>query len=108
MSEWTKERRCEQCGASFTLKDHGHPGAQAAADALEEGNQYSSEADYFAVRYCPTHHKGVVGEALADAFGQVRKARTAAKSVSAGKAVLGWVLLAIVLGLVYVAWRALR
>jgi len=54
MTEWTKKRKCESCGKIFTLKDHGHSGARAAAKALEQDpDKFDSRADYFAVRECP-------------------------------------------------------
>ena len=37
MDEWTKERICVECGNSFSLRDHGHVGAQSAAQSLEMG-----------------------------------------------------------------------
>jgi len=38
MDEWTKERICVECGNSFSLRDHGHVGAQSAAQSLEMGS----------------------------------------------------------------------
>jgi hypothetical protein len=64
-SEWTKERTCKTCGRTFTLRDHGHAGAHAAAEALERGGGYDSRADYFATSQCPDCATETKGDIIA-------------------------------------------
>ena len=52
MSEWTKERMCTACSKTFSLRDHGHPIAQSAAQSLEEGSFHPDSVPDVAAR-CP-------------------------------------------------------
>jgi len=38
MDEWTRQRTCAECGKPFSLRDHGHLGAQSAAQSIEMGS----------------------------------------------------------------------
>lgn len=107
MSEWTKERRCEKCGATFTLEQHGHEGAKVAAESLERGTAPVEGADYFAVRFCPPHLKEVVEMALADAFAGATGGGRTIKDVTPKQAVIGWILLAALIGGGFLVWKFL-
>ena len=52
MNEWTMQRVCTECGREFSLSDHGHAGAQAVAQALEQGI-VDPEQTSDVVRNCP-------------------------------------------------------
>lgn len=65
MSEWEKTRICKKCSKEFTLREHGHPGARAAADALERGKGYDSSANYMSVQLCSECAGKVIGESIA-------------------------------------------
>jgi hypothetical protein len=75
MSEWTKLRKCEKCGKTFSLSDHGHPGARMSAEILERGEKFSggSDCDPWAVLQCPTCAKGTKLGALADVLREVKR-----------------------------------
>ena len=64
-AEWTKRRVCAVCERDFTLSEHGHAGARATADALEEG---TADPTFFpeVLTKCPTcSSTGSTGEAEA-------------------------------------------
>ena len=53
MDEWTKTRKCEDCGKNFSLSDYGDSTARATAEALESGLQkYDKNINYIISRYC--------------------------------------------------------
>jgi hypothetical protein len=58
MSEWTKPRKCERCGNTFEIADHGHEAAANAAKALEDSmrrpGDWPNDADGYAPYYCPS------------------------------------------------------
>jgi hypothetical protein len=53
MDEWTKQRTCELCGSTFSLSAHGHAGAQAAAQSLEQGALDPGSLPHVVTK-CPT------------------------------------------------------
>jgi rRNA maturation protein Nop10 len=58
MSEWTKERKCEDCGNTFSLSDYGTSTARATAETLEgEMRRYDNKINYFLADKCPKCYK---------------------------------------------------
>ena len=58
MSEWTMERKCEDCGKKFSLSDHGDTNARALAESLESENRsYDKKINYFLRDKCPECYK---------------------------------------------------
>ena len=54
MDEWTKTRKCEDCGKNFSLSDYGNATARATAEALGSGSQgYDKNINYFISKKCP-------------------------------------------------------
>lgn len=76
-SAWMDRRTCETCGKIFTLSDHGHPGAWAAAETLQEGkgSDETRPGDYFALSECPVCKKKTVLAILEESMDKQAKDR---------------------------------
>ena len=58
MSEWTKERKCKDCGKNFSLSDYGTSTARALAETLEGGmRRYDKNINYLIMDRCPECYK---------------------------------------------------
>ncbi len=58
MDEWTKTRKCEDCGKNFSLSDYGDSTARATAEVLESGAQkLPKNINYIISIKCPECNK---------------------------------------------------
>ena len=58
MSEWTKKRKCEDCGNQFKLSDHGSSSARETAKTLKGGlRSYDKNTNYILANKCPACYK---------------------------------------------------
>ena len=54
MSEWKKQRKCVHCGATFSLEEHAHFGAQGLAATLDvDPDNISAVSPDSIVNKCP-------------------------------------------------------
>ena len=58
MIEWTKLRKCEDCGRNFSLSEYGTENARATAQALGSNSQkYDKNINYIISKKCPACNK---------------------------------------------------
>jgi len=70
-SSWLVPRICKTCKKTFTLCDHGHPGAWATAEEERSSNKQGHGCDYFALSECPVCKRVTVEAALREAMQSV-------------------------------------
>ena len=60
MNQWTKTRKCQDCGRIFNLSDHNNEDAFATAYALEWDQGFDKKINYIYSIKCPECYSRII------------------------------------------------